>query len=41
MEYQDKPTKREPVDPYDCWCMPCIECVYYDGKCNHPEVYKP
>lgn len=33
--------KREPSDPYECWCMPCCECVYYDEaakKCTHPEA---
>lgn len=33
---------REPVDEYDCWCMPCAECVWWGGKgtgCTHPERY--
>lgn len=33
-------TLREPQDPYECWCMPCIECIYYQveaHKCGHPE----
>lgn len=34
--------KREPQDPYECWCMPCRECTYYDEenkKCTHPEAH--
>lgn len=34
--------KREPQDPYECWCMPCGICVYWDEEkqdCTHPEKY--
>lgn len=40
----NKLKKREPEDPYDCWCMPCIECVYFNEdthECGHPERLPP
>ena len=33
--------KRTPETPYECWCMPCKECSYWDDeskKCTHPEA---
>jgi len=33
--------KKTPKDPYECWCMPCNECSYWDmekKKCTHPEA---
>lgn len=33
---------REPVDEYDCWCMPCVECAWWGGDgtgCTHPELW--
>lgn len=33
--------KREPADPYECWCMPCSECIYWNAdekQCDHPEA---
>ena len=31
-------TKIYPETPFDCWCMPCKLCVYYENKhCTHPE----
>ena len=32
--------KLTPRYPYDCWCIPCYLCVYWDDEkvhCNHPE----
>lgn len=36
-----KHTKREPIDPYDCWCMNCKDCIYYladEEMCQHPDA---
>lgn len=33
--------KIEPQDPYECWCLDCNECVYWDEvkeHCEHPEA---
>ena len=33
--------KRIPADPYECWCMPCQECEYFNPdihECEHPKA---
>ena len=33
--------KIEPQDPYECWCLDCNECVYWDEvkeHCEHQEA---
>ena len=35
--------KIEPASPYECWCMPCKECIYWaveKRKCTHPEAVR-
>ncbi len=33
---------RQPESAYECWCMPCRECIHYDhdkNECHHPDCY--
>lgn len=40
LKKESKMIKRTPESAYECWCMPCRECIHYDAskdKCLHPE----
>lgn len=42
MKQKETTQLKIPSDPYECWCMPCRECQYYDPAretCAHPEAF--